>query len=135
MVGSQSAGHPRHAYDISGIGPDGRLITTSWWRVAIGRAHAEDLVGWGRSVFAPVSGEVVQTVDGVDDRQRLNPIVDIPASLLIRPRRARGNLAELARNHVVIAFDGLLAVLAHLQRGSVGVKREIAWRRVTVSAW
>jgi murein DD-endopeptidase MepM/ murein hydrolase activator NlpD len=114
-------GHPRFAYDISALGPDGRLAKVSWWRVATGQARAQDVVGWGREVFAPVGGRVVQAVNDVPDRIRLNPIVDVPASMIIRPARARGNLAMLAGNHVVIGFDELFAVLAHMQRGSVRV--------------
>lgn len=114
-------GHPRHAYDISRIGPRGRLTSAPLWRILTGRAQAVEVHGWGQQVTAPVDGEVVQSVDEIDDRTVLNPIVDVPASLLVRPARAKGSLKLLAGNHVVIRFDGLFAVLAHLQRGSVSV--------------
>lgn len=68
-----------------------------------------------------MTGEVVQAVDEIDDRMALNPVVDVPASLLVRPARAKGSLRLLAGNHVVIGFEGLFAVLAHLRRGSVKV--------------
>ena len=115
-------GHPRHAYDINALGPERRLLRVPWWKVALGRARARDLYGWGRPISSPVGGEVVTAVDGIRDRDRLNPIVDVPASMLVRPARAKGNLAALAGNHVIVAFEGVFAVLAHLQRGSVRVK-------------
>lgn len=115
-------GHPRHAYDISALGPDRRLLRVPRWKAVLGRARAQDLYGWGRPISSPVSGEVAIAVDGVPDRERLNPIVDVPASMLVRPARAKGDLAALAGNHLVIAFEGVFAVLAHLQRDSVRVR-------------
>lgn len=55
------------------------------------------------------------------DRERLVPLVDIPASLVARPLRAKGDLTAPTGNHVLIAFEGLVALVAHLRRGSVAV--------------
>jgi hypothetical protein len=114
-------GHPPHAYDISKIGPSGRLTSAPFWRIVAGRAQAEEIFGWETPVAAAVAGQVIEAVDGIEDRVRLNPIVDVPASLLIRPARAKGVLGRLAGNHVVIEFGGLYIVLAHLRRGSLAV--------------
>lgn len=114
-------GHPPHAYDISRVDQRGRLTPEPLWRIVAGRVRAEEVFGWGETVSAPVAGEIVQAVDQIGDRRRLNPLIDIPASLLIRPARAKGDLRMLAGNHVVIASDGVFAVLAHLRRGSVQV--------------
>jgi Peptidase family M23 len=114
-------GHPRQAYDISRIGPRGRLTSAPLWRIIAGRARADEVFGWEEPVSAPLRGEVVQAVDEIDDRIRLNPIVDVPASLLVRPARAKGDLKMLAGNHVVIESDNRFAVLAHLRLGSVKV--------------
>ena len=110
-------GHPPYAYDISRIGRHGRLTSVPRWKIVAGRARADQVFGWGQPVTAPVNGEVLQAVDEFDDRMTLNPVVDVPASLVVRSARAKGNLRLLAGNHVVIGFDGLYAVLAHLRRG------------------
>jgi hypothetical protein len=115
-------GHPPHAYDISRLGPGGRLTSAPLWRIVVGRARPDEIFGWQTPVEAPVAGHVVEATDGIDDRMRLNPLVDVPASLLIRPARAKGDLAQLAGNHVVIESGGLYVVLAHLRRGSLAVR-------------
>jgi murein DD-endopeptidase MepM/ murein hydrolase activator NlpD len=115
-------GHPPHAYDISRLGPGGRLTSAPLWRIVVGRARPDDIFGWQTPVEAPVAGHVVEATDGIDDRMRLNPLVDVPASLLIRPARAKGDLAQLAGNHVIIESGGLYVVLAHLRRGSLAVR-------------
>jgi hypothetical protein len=114
-------GHPPYADDISAIGTKGRLFTASPLRMLAGLGRADQVLGWGRPVYAPAAGEVVSAVDGIPDRIRPIPIVDIPASLLVRPIRAGGDLGALAGNHVLIAFDSMIALLAHLRRGSVTV--------------
>src|SRR5918994_7252705 len=116
-------GHPPHAFDISRLGPRGRLASVPLWRIVAGRASAGDVFGWEAPISSPVAGEVVQARDGIDDRTRLNPIVDVPASLLIRPARAKGDLGQLAGNHVVIRVDGAFVVIAHLRRGSLAVAK------------
>lgn len=114
-------GHPPHAYDISRLGPGGRFTSAPLWRIVVGWTHADEIFGWQTPVEAPVAGHVVEATDGIDDRMRLNPLIDVPASLLIRPARAKGDLGQLAGNHVVIEFGGLYVVLAHLRRGSLAV--------------
>lgn len=114
-------GHPPHAFDISRLGPGGRLTSAPLRRILAGRARASEVFGWEAPISSPVAGEVVEAIDGIDDRMRLNPIVDVPASLLVRPARANGDLGQLAGNHVVIRVEGLHIVLAHLRRGSVTV--------------
>lgn len=47
-------GHPAHAYDISAIDASGRLFSASALRMLVGLGHAKHVVGWGRSVYAPV---------------------------------------------------------------------------------
>lgn len=114
-------GHPRHAYDISRVGPRGRIAAASIASFVAGLARADQVYAWEQPIGSPVDGEVVTAVDGIEDRLRLRPLVDVPASMLIRPARAKGDLAQLAGNHVVIAFDGFYAVLAHIRRGTVAV--------------
>lgn len=86
-----------------------------------GRARPDEIFGWQTPVEARVAGHVVEAT-GIDDRMRLNPLVDLSASLLIRPARAKGDLAQLAGNHVIIESGGLYVVLAHLRRGSLAVR-------------
>jgi murein DD-endopeptidase MepM/ murein hydrolase activator NlpD len=88
----------------------------------VGRARADEIFGWQTPVEAPDAGLVVEATDGIDDRMRLNPVIDVPASLLVRPARAKGDLGQLAGNHVVIEFGGRSLVLAHMRRGSLAIR-------------
>lgn len=60
---------------------------------------------FGARVVAPCAGEVVEAVDGLPDLAPPQADADNPAG-----------------NHVVIACDGLLVLLAHLRAGSVAVE-------------
>jgi hypothetical protein len=103
-LGLNPPGHPRHACDISGIGPDRHLFKVPWWKVALAQAHAEDLYGWGRPISSPVAGEVVTAIDEVDDRDRLNPIVDVPASMRDQPLPARKGRIRVGASAEAPAF-------------------------------
>jgi hypothetical protein len=63
-----------------------------------------DYAIFGRTVHSPCDGRVVQSVDGLPDQTP--PTTD---------------RTHIAGNHVVIACGEALVLLAHLQRGSVGV--------------
>lgn len=83
---------------------------------------ARDFPGFGRRVSAPVSGRVVRVHRNArDHRSRTSPLALL--YLLIEGVREFRGPAGLLGNYVVIdRGDGVYAVLAHLQRGSVQVR-------------
>lgn len=69
-------------------------------------ARAEDFYSWGEPVLAPADGDVVAVVDALPD----NPL-------------GVKDSGHPAGNHVVLAVaPGRFVVLAHFQRGTLGVK-------------
>lgn len=115
-------GHDRWAFDLVGVGPGGRILRSPAWRVAAGLGRADQAWGWGRPVTAPFDGEVVTAHDAREDRRRLVPLLDVPASFLVRPLRHRDDVAAMAGNHVLVVSGGRCALLAHLRRGSLQVR-------------
>lgn len=94
----------RYAYDLV-IWKDGAT-----WRG--GGSFNADYWAWGQPVLAPVAGEVVHAVDGQEDLR--------PNTNLAQP----GGVTEPAGNHVVIEVaEGEYAIIAHLQQGSVRVRK------------
>lgn len=88
----------QYALDIHALN---RLGLRAW---GIYPKDLERYTVFGRTVYSPCNGEVVESVDGLPD--------------LIPPDADRENLAG---NHVVIACQGSHVLLAHLQEGSVQV--------------
>jgi len=117
----------RYAYDFiriddrrgTHVHPAGSLR----WLLIGGRTH--DCYGWGEPVHAALSGEVVDAVDGVSERQWLHVVRESWAALrTVRSYRASQptiDTARLAGNHVIIRTDGVFALYAHLAPGSVVV--------------
>jgi hypothetical protein len=96
----------RFAVDLSLKGEDGGTHHGD------GRKN-EDYWSWGKEVYAPADGYVVEAVDGVHDN-----VPGFP-----------NPYAELG-NHVIIRHgDYEVSVLAHLRQGSVSVKRgdKLSW--------
>lgn len=95
------AADQRHAIDF-----------VRWQRGATARgsgARNRDYHAWGRQVLAPGGGVVVTAQDRVRDN---------------RPRVQTENPRHPAGNHVIIALgDRRFALLGHLRRGSVRVRR------------
>lgn len=116
-------GHPPYAFDLVAIDPaSGRYFSGSGWALAAGMLRAEDVHGWSKPVLAPLAGDVVLAHDGERDRRRLLPLVDVPAGFFIRPLLFGKRLGAMAGNHIVLATPSGYVFLAHLRRGSVGVR-------------
>lgn len=93
--------HPaqRYAADIVALTPAGFRMTS------VIPTDPRHYVAYGATVISPCKGRVVELRNDLPD---LNP-----------PRTDRQNPAG---NHVVLACNGLEVELAHMQRGSIGVK-------------
>jgi hypothetical protein len=118
----------RFAYDI--VRTDDRAgihvhpAGTLRWLVAGGRTR--DCYGWGQPVHAAAAGEVVTTVDGIAERARVHPLLEL-WFLYRTTRRFRragpaAEPAQLAGNHVIVRTGDLFALYAHLAPGSVAVR-------------
>ncbi len=112
-----------HAIDFVAVDERGRSAPRSW-RSVLATEPPEIFVGFGAPVLAPIAGTVVAVHDGEEDHEarRSQPAL-VPYALTQAGRARRGHDA-LAGNHVVIevAPGGPVVLLAHLLRGSAGVR-------------
>jgi hypothetical protein len=119
----------RYAYDM--IRTDDRAGThvhpagSLRWGLLGGRTR--DCYGWGQPVHAALGGEVVDAVDGVQERQWIHGAREswhaIRNTLAVGAGRRPFDASRLAGNHVIIRTGGAHAVYAHLAPGSVVVSR------------
>lgn len=84
----------------------------------------ERFPGFGQPVYAPADGVIVRAVDRAQDHRSRSSWAALALFFLEAiPREAMGPTGVLG-NHVVVRLpDGSHFVLAHLQRGSVTVRR------------
>lgn len=116
-------GHARWAFDLVGVDREShRMSTRGALALLAGFAVAGDLHGWSRPVLAPADGLVAAATDGDRDRQRVAPLVGLPASVLVRPLRYRHQLLKLLGNYVILETKAGFVLLAHLRRDSVRVR-------------
>lgn len=98
------------------------------WQFMISSIPANQFFCWGKPVYAPVSGKVIQVCDGVEDHPASNIWKTIQlwyiATFKFRPQVKNGRLdiSPNAGNHVMIeANDGFIVFLAHFQNQSIVV--------------
>jgi hypothetical protein len=84
-----------------------KLDTYGWRAVAPLPADPAGYAIYGSAVHAPCSGRVVQAEDGAPDMSPPHP-----------------DRSRMAGNHVLLECDGVHVLLAHLQPGSIRVRRE-----------
>jgi hypothetical protein len=90
-----------YAMDVTKMGPDGELYDNDGSKV-------EHYFTFGEPLYAPVTGEVVHVVDGMEN-----------TDITLQP----SNKENPAGNHVVIQFEPERYVfLAHLNKGTIRVK-------------
>src|SRR6478735_10150907 len=112
------------AYAIDFVAVDERgLPAPRTWRTAFSVEQAELFRGFGEPVLAPAAGRVVAAHDGEVDHVARRSQLTLLAYAVGQAGRVRGGPAAVAGNHVVIALApaGPFVLLAHLQRGSLGV--------------
>ncbi|WP_139417221.1 peptidoglycan DD-metalloendopeptidase family protein [Agromyces laixinhei] len=112
-----------HAIDFVAVDEHGRSAPRGW-RSAFATEPPDRFIGFDAPVLAPVDGSVVIAHDREPDHEaRRSPLTLLPY-LLSQSRRAQQSAGGLAGNHVVIAAReaGPFVLLAHLRRGSMGVR-------------
>jgi murein DD-endopeptidase MepM/ murein hydrolase activator NlpD len=83
-----------------------------------------DCPGWGRPIYAAAPGTVVKAEDGWPERDPVNLARDVAVmlknSLTYDPKHPL-DYHSLAGNYVIVETDGMFAVYAHCQNGSITV--------------
>ena len=80
--------------------------------------------GWGEPIHAPLDGDVVAARDGMPERSRIYPVLELlrvlRAGITFRPTPE--HVHRLVGNHVILRHGDVYAVLAHMTTGSVAVE-------------
>lgn len=94
----------------------------------LGRVHLTDCYAYGKPIYAPMSGQVVEAMDGHPERNPVQPIRDISVAFknawFFDPHKH--NIQDVAGNFVVIqgegVWEGLWVFLGHMKTSSVKVE-------------
>jgi hypothetical protein len=90
----------------------------------LGKVHLDDCYCYGKPIYAPISGTVIEASDGFPEHDPIKPLNDV--SVIVKnawffdPKKK--SLQEVAGNYVVIEGDETWASLVHMKTGSVKVK-------------
>lgn len=89
----------------------------------LGKVHLIDCYCYGKSIYAPISGTVIEVHDGYSERNPVKPISDISIALknalFFDPKKQ--SIQEIAGNYVIIEGDGIWSALVHMKKGSITV--------------
>ena len=84
-----------------------------------------DFYGWGQTIHSPVSGTVIETEDGIEERNPVNILADYANTIKVTRDFIEHGAPSTAitGNYVLIKTDqNVYALLAHLKKGSIKVK-------------
>jgi hypothetical protein len=84
-----------------------------------------DFYGWGENIYSPVNGKIVKVVNDIDERNPVNIANDIRNMMTVTRRYedGQGSPESITGNCVIIEHgNGIYALLAHLQKGSIIVR-------------
>lgn len=91
----------------------------------LGKVHLSDCYCYGKPIYAPISGIVVEAQDGYPERDPVQPIHDISIALknawLFNPEKQ--NIQDIAGNYIIIEGDEAFTFLGHMQKDSIKVKK------------
>ena len=90
----------------------------------LGQVHLSDCYCYGKPIYAPISGVVVESQDGYPERDPVQPIHDISIALknawFFNPEKQ--NVQDIACNYIIIRGEEACTFLGHMQKGSIKVK-------------
>ncbi|AUB56751.1 hypothetical protein BK007_05645 [Methanobacterium subterraneum] len=94
----------------------------------LGRVHLNDCYSYGKPIYAPISGRVVEALDGYPERDPVQPLRDISLAFknawFFDPHKH--SIQDIAGNFVIIQgdriWDGIWLFLGHMKTGSVKVE-------------
>ncbi len=84
-----------------------------------------DFYGWGQTVYSPVSGEVIEIENDIEERNPVNIFNDYKNTMKVTKDFIENGASSkiITGNYVMIKVDNTTyALLAHLKKGSVNVK-------------
>ena len=84
-----------------------------------------DFYGWGKRVYAPIDGEIVKVIDGIEERDPVNICKDIRNTIVVTKdfQEREMGFERIAGNSVIIKYgEKSYCLLAHMRKGSVRVK-------------
>jgi hypothetical protein len=91
----------------------------------LGRVHLTDCYCYEKPIYAPISGTVVETVDGHPERDPVQPFRDISVAFknawFFDPKKQ--SIQDVAGNFIIIQGDDACAVLVHMKKDSIKVKK------------
>lgn len=91
----------------------------------LGKVHLNDCYCYGKPIYAPISGTVVEALDGYPERDQVQPLHDISVAFknawFFDPKKQ--SLQEVAGNFVIIQGNEACAVLAHMKKDSIKVQK------------
>lgn len=120
-------GHSALAHDFIGMREGHRLPypASAVPRHLLYKMPVSCAYGWGRPVYAPIEGTVLEVGADEPDRDRVNLFSDALDTLVSPPSIEDGDIRPAAGNYVIIESPEGIAFLAHLRQGSVAVTEEM----------
>lgn len=114
----------RYAFDFARlIGPYKKAYRKPIWRHLFGFVRAQDCYGWEQPVLAPFEGEVIAVGDDWPDRERLNFLWDFLRTSFFSRDATPEDYRPLTGNYLLLEGNPGVALLAHLRRGSLQVRK------------
>lgn len=107
-----------YAVDLVADPADGSRPGFSWWPPA---RRPEDFPGFGAPIGAPISGTIVRARRALRDHWSRTSPLGIVYFVVESVRELLGPIGVLGNHVVVRGDDGRFALVAHLQRHSIGV--------------
>lgn len=99
-----------------------RFYNKSILKYMLGKVHLRDCYSYGKPIYAPLTGTVVEALDGYPERDPVQPLRDISVAIK-NARSHQQGIQEVAGNYVIIQGDGIWAALVHMKTGSLKVKK------------
>ncbi|MCC7363361.1 MAG: M23 family metallopeptidase [Dehalococcoidia bacterium] len=81
----------------------------------------KECYAWGVPIYAPLDGEVIAAVDGIEEPSWLHPVRDAGRAMWNGVTFRPEHLPRVLGNHVILRCGELFAAFAHLAPGSVAV--------------
>lgn len=109
-----------HAIDFVPVDDSGRTAPVTI-ATLMRPEPAERFPGFGRAVLAPIGGTIIRVRADAPDHASYRGLPSVGYALT-QWRRVGQGWPELAGNHVLIAGDGVIVALCHLQQASIAVQ-------------
>jgi len=96
----------------------------SFFKYFIKGLDLEDFYGWGQTVYSPVSGEVIEVKNDIDERNPVKILNDLNNTMKVTKEFIDTGASPeiITGNYVMIKIsENKYALLAHLKKGSVNV--------------